>query len=498
MIERTIDEYGDSPALDISTRDNRTFPERVSDSFRHKMRKPIRMENREKATQMMISVAGSARAGHGDFTGYARSVTINEVIEAYVLHEGKDPFGFIKGKIPRTRSSVEEVVGRAREFRQMHADAFMEHHYMVLDKAPAVVNYTMPGKKKGLFGFTYTDKYGENHPVFSSSFEQYVIGMHLATAMDDLNVRLEAQRDFPMTFAGEPFRIGGGESYLLDIPKLRQEGYSLSSLETNEDMLLPLTLKQKGVLNGHVKADKLNLEWQYVRRVLAPGTSDGLAFMVSSWLGGLGTGWAVMAGDNYDTWNKFMLDYSRGERDKEIMDAMQTSKKANRVIDKFHLDDLAKIFIIMSAKGFTTQPGNVLYSSTGMVPNHYDWQGHGFEQDWDMQESMGIDSKFDMPHKSTSVNLRYAGQRLPFVKGMYSDWKGTTAETIADEFRRRVGALQDNLYDLIPQGYSRPLLSWLTKSSANEFHHDGIKPRVTRMVLPIGDLARGYSGAYSR
>ncbi|MDP3640524.1 MAG: hypothetical protein Q8R53_04990 [Nanoarchaeota archaeon] len=187
-------------------------------------------------------------------------------------------------------------------------------------------------------------------------------GLALAGCMDNYGWRMKTFERFGgRTREGEPFEIGGGETYLLE-PEVLQD-----RLQEN-----PLYIEQLG-LHEHTEADLVqlqstlttdsspNAEVVYVRRKAGPGTSDDTAMI----MGGVmtqqegekqarSTVLGLLIGDGLDTYDKCVLHPVTGGYDEML--ALQLREKLPDLVS----DEEIMQLIYSAAKG----NGNYVVSSS--------------------------------------------------------------------------------------------------------------------------------------
>jgi hypothetical protein len=188
--------------------------------------KDIPMSHKYKAWQTFISVNGSARSGHGDFEIPISDITISEVIQAY-FRSGHTPSLFDFSKFPFTLSSERDgavAVEGIRKARQLEMDANMDLLNFVCAEFPRMVHYVhLDNTQREIYGFKLNQKgrwNGKwNSPSIgnSSAVVPYIIGQVLSHRFDNPEWRIKAMEQYPVTFAGESFSMGYGDSMLVNI-----------------------------------------------------------------------------------------------------------------------------------------------------------------------------------------------------------------------------------------------------------------------------------------
>ncbi|MDO8510553.1 MAG: hypothetical protein Q7S55_00145 [Nanoarchaeota archaeon] len=109
---------------------------------------------------------------------------------------------------------------------------------------------------------------------------EYVLkGMVLAGTMDNHGWREATIKRYRNTIHGQPLLIGGGETYLIDPNKLKEERpFFLEDLTFEEASAEKIgELKQKEII---ITGDNPDAEVAYIRRKKGPGTSDDAAFIL--------------------------------------------------------------------------------------------------------------------------------------------------------------------------------------------------------------------------
>jgi hypothetical protein len=495
----------------------RSLDETVYISFNKKMKaKDLPMNFKHKGWQTLISVNGSARAGHGDFEIPVPDLTISETIQAY-WRVGKDHRIF---KFPLRLGIEGSPVGAVegvRRMRQVEMDANMQLLEGACKEPPSIVHYVHPDDaRREIYGFCLNKSTGwdgsRKSPSVgnSSAFVPYVIGQVLSHRFDAPQWRIRALEQYPQTFAGEPFELGYGDSMLVHIPTMRENLYSMSAFEQRDHSDEDIDeFIRKGVIVTDRKIADSETEWVYVRQKAGLGVSDGMSFIMAAFLGGLDTAVSHAHGDRADTFVKFIHDYSLGEYDDAVLKTILNNEASRQVVESYHLDHLVPLFIAMSGKAFTTEPRMVVASSTGMVPNYRKWGRNGqyHTHKWYKEESSPIshvpdydeaaayilDKKYELPAPITLFNLANAGQQLSYDRGMPSDWSFYEAGDLVNAAWKRIEHLRNAPDSFFPSDFPEDLHDMIKEMKIRTFVYKDAngKEHVQRHLLPF-DLREAY------
>lgn len=471
-------------------------------SFNEKMRsKHVSWEHKEKASQFAISVTGSARAGHGHFSG--RPIPDLTIGETFASLYGSKPHLKMFEDAPDEQEAIENV----RMMRQRHVDWFIEHFEMVTQTAPDIVEYQVPGKRKSIFGLTthkvLTHRSNEtpHHPHITSTLDQFVIAAKLFTDMDRYEHRRAVQTRFRNTLADRRFDIGGGDCYLVHVPTMRRHEHTLSLLEQGERGPSDVSaLAQRGIIVNHddtpdaVRRSTAGVgdEWSYVRAKSGPGSSDGLAFTFAGYLGGWGLAAAGRHIDNLDTWIKWSQEYEHGELDSLILDMLENGhSRVGEILERYNAEELSQVFAYMIAQD-NSPNGEIFRQSTGMVPNYRRFHDKGVANGVldpltgavEREFGPGYESHYQLHLPTTAENLAAVGQSLPSNFDMPTDWKFVSSHAVGREFASRIMAVRE---DGFPAPVDPQVASWITGDMRLVIGHGTYldRPVVSRHTMPF-------------
>jgi hypothetical protein len=172
---------------------------------------------------------------------------------------------------------------------------------------------------------------------------EFLTGLVLAGFMDDWTTRQTAMLHHKRTFTGMPFRLGGGEIFIVD-----RERFALCGLQDTGSTVLVdeqlRTLRDIGVLCSDDRSDFAFPEFDqaYFRRRLGDGVSDDLAMI---WVGarfGYGALLGAFVMDAIDTYDKYVLEMTWGGFDTRLAGRIQEhfldTEGAQLVCDRHLLD----------------------------------------------------------------------------------------------------------------------------------------------------------------
>jgi hypothetical protein len=295
---------------------------------------------------------------------------------------------------------------------------------------------------------------------------------------------------------------------------MRKNGYTMSAFEQVEhDEKKIKEFIDLGVIVTDRTTTDIDTEWVFVRKRQGLGVSDGLSFIMAAFLGGLDTAVSHAHGDRADTYVKFIHDYKHGEYDDAVLETILAHDNTREIVERFHLDALVPLFIAMSAKGFSTTPGLVIPSSTGMLPNYRLWRrDRVYTHKWtnlepspishvpeyDESSSHVLDKKYELPAPLTLFNLASAGQQLEYDPNMPSDWRFFRAGDLVREAWKRIHALKTAPDSFFPTDFPEELHDMIREMKVHTFEYsDAFKrTQVQRHLLPF-DLREAYpNGRY--
>ncbi len=362
-----------------------------------------------------VANVGSAQQRHGFFQHVPRpiweflfkNVTLYELTA--VLSNPSLPVSSFMGY---GSLSEESFVLKTREERQKYVDTTLDYILEQLEEAPDFVDISP------LFGGLESKLNPKVKELFKISLEEFVLGLILAISMDDYNFREKAVELFNgKTLWGDPLHIGGGESFLIDLEKAKEYGYSLSYFSSVNNSFSIEDIQNfinKGIIIHGKNAQKItsdnvkNVEWAYIRTrggtaLRSLGTSDTFSFLVASLTYGPKVPLVIRIMDNLDTIVKGASDYTQkkyhslmksaskhhifskfynenklyGEGDLPIIAGLfSLNEKVRRIAEKIYTSDVIETFIYLISKGnssgvtFLGEKDVAFRSSIGMRHNH--------------------------------------------------------------------------------------------------------------------------------
>ncbi|MEK6809751.1 MAG: hypothetical protein AABY40_03685 [Nanoarchaeota archaeon] len=267
---------------------------------------------------LVQSVLGHAQNGHKIF-----------------YREAKFPFATIADIITAADLDLTKI----KNTRQQHIDEVFE--WIELAKKDQTDRLII--RDKPLLGIEFLRGY-------RIDTEHALKGMALAGLMDNYQWRKKTTAKFVTTIHGRDLHIGGGETYLVDAEKLKQQYpffvQDLASEEADDNKIDEL--RAKGLITTD---DNPNAEVIYVRREKGLGTSDDTAFIMmgemykkKSWLKALSAFMGGFIVDGVDTYDKCTSRPVQGGYDEKI------GLELRSAIPSLVTDDEVMTLIYYSAK----------------------------------------------------------------------------------------------------------------------------------------------------
>jgi hypothetical protein len=190
--------------------------------------------------------------------------------------------------------------------------------------------------------------------------------MVLAGFMDDWRTREAAMLEHRKTFQGDPFLIGGGEILIVDREKFELCGLGDTGQVHFDDGQMR-TLRDIGVIVTERDREYRYPEHDqaYFRRRLGEGICDDLAMMVAGVRHGFDALLGAFVMDAVDTYDKFLLNLTRGGWDgwlaRRIQDHFLAKEGRPLVDDRLVLD------LIHAAAKANDPPVNVSSSHRRLI-----------------------------------------------------------------------------------------------------------------------------------
>jgi len=279
-------------SLDIN-RNRELFSDLVTRDYDYLLSQRFAASQRVLADLLPQSVLGRAQNGHGLFTDeFGTSLRFPDATFDRVLTvlEGVDPN--FKGHLVRTRrGQLLKGLGDWLLDRIDQPTLVLE-----LEDGPALGIDFLAGREVDTRAF--------------------LTGMVLAGYMDDWRTREASMLEHKKTFGGDPFLIGGGEILIVDSEKFEMCGLGDTGAVHFDDHQLR-TLRDIGVICTDQEAAYSfpDHDQAYFRRRLGDGICDDLAMI----LVGARHGFDAMLGaflmDGIDTYDKYLLNLTRGGYD---------------------------------------------------------------------------------------------------------------------------------------------------------------------------------------
>ncbi len=280
-----------------------------------------------------VAVAGSSQEGHGPFSNIPYpirrevfgNITLYEITS--VLNDWNRPESRKVAKYLGFEGlSNQQFALKHREVRQKYVNKTLDFIVSSLENPEEFIDISEVYGHLSL-GFESLPK-KERDFLSHVPLELFVLGLILGTAMDDYRFRRETVNFFSgKNFFGGSLSIGGGESYLVDIKKLNELGYTISMLSDVNNSFSERDINR--LINEGVIIHGLNqqviteynidrVEWLYIRNgggsfSKAAGTSDTSSFIVASRIGGVHVPFVIRLLDNLDTLIKGAYDFTQKE-----------------------------------------------------------------------------------------------------------------------------------------------------------------------------------------
>jgi len=145
----------------------------------------------------------------------------------------------------------------------------------------------------------------------------FLKGFYLGAMMDNYHFRMKTNRRYPLCLNGFPFKMGGGEIYLINKERFELAGLrprDLSDKEISSEDIQKL--KEHKIISSYGEVNKPEMiNSIYIRRKEGSGICDDAAMIYIAKKFGNDAYWGAFVADACDTYDKYLAHYQLGGYD---------------------------------------------------------------------------------------------------------------------------------------------------------------------------------------